>query len=562
YYTRSRKIPWLAKEAFETRDWPHAIELSQERISIFSVSISNAAPIITKMIGETDLIDGFWDTVEEHYQSLISERYEADLALAYLASMRRRTYQNIWNPIGSGLYGKTEIGADFLCHFTASGEMTPELVQLILAVPGIKAPFRDLPSDAVRVSERMNTELQIGLDRPLERIEVVNAGFFRNRGAYIVGSVRVAGEDGPLALALLHREDGIEVDAVILRETTLRHIFSSTLANQHVTVNRYHELVEYLHGLMPVRPRGMHYSTIGYNHVGKLAVMEQITTGLDVHNEALDDAPGPPGSVAIGFTSPSTEYVLKIIRDKPTKHYKWGEFHGKESVLAKYHGVHEKNRSGSMLDNVIYSNLWLPRKMFKPALLDEILQEASDSVSLSDDDVFFSHLIVQRKLVPVPLYLQNCTREEAEMVVIRLGQCIRNNAATNVFNRDLDGRNYGVSSLRFVYLFDYDAVEVLTDVKVRTNTDLVDGEEGIPDWYFEDGVVFLPEEIEAHLRLPDKELRRLFREAHGEMLTVDYWTRMQRLLKEGYVPRVRTYPRSTQLIQEGAEGNLTLSPQR
>jgi len=253
---------------------------------------------------------------------------------------------------------------------------------------------------------------------------------------------------------------------------------------------------------------------------------------------------------------------LKIIRDKPTAQYKWGEFHGTESVLAKYRGVHAQNRSGSMLDNIIYSNLWLPRKMFKTALLNEILEQTNDSVSLSGGEVFFRHLIVQRKLVPVPLYLQDCTREEAEMVVIRLGQCIRNNAATNIFNRDLDGRNYGVSSLRFVYLFDCDAVEVLTDVKVRTNTDLEDGEEGIPEWYFENGIVFLPEEIEAHLRLPDSGLRRLFREAHGELLTVDYWTRMQRLLDQGHVPSVRTYPRSTQLTLERAEANLTLSPRQ
>jgi len=255
--------------------------------------------------------------------------------------------------------------------------------------------------------------------------------------------------------------------------------------------------------------------------------------------------------------------VLKVIRNKPTEHYKWGgDFENKESVLVKYRNVHEENRSGSMLDNIIYSNLWLPRKMFKESLLEELLDEASDTITANEDRLFFEHLIVQRKLIPIPLYLQTCTREEAEMVVIRLGQCIRNNAATNVFNKDLDGRNYGVSSLRFVYLFDYDAVEVLTDVKVRTNTDAEAGEEDVPDWFFEDGIVFLPEEIEAHLRLPDSGLKRLFREAHGELLTVAYWTRMQRLLKEGYVPRVRTYPRTTQLTLEGAEANLTLSPRR
>ena len=561
YYLRSRKIPWLAKQAFETWDWPGAIQLSQERLDIFSVSIADSTPALRNLIGANEQVKGFWDMVEDRFRQLVEHRYEADLALAYLTAIRRQAHKNIWIPEAQVRGIDTSVPPDFLRHFKAPGQMTPALVEGILSVPGIDAPFKDISGDAVLVSERINEELQISDDRPLQRIEVVKAGFYRNRGAYIVGALEVAGETGPLTLALLHRKDGVQVDSVILRETTLRHVFSSTLANLHVIETRYHELVEYLHGLMPVRPRGEHYSTIGYNHVGKLVVMEQITSGLDANNETLDHAPGPPGSVAIGFTSPATEYVLKIIRDKPTDQYKWGEFHGKETVLAKYRGVHGINRSGSMLDNIIYSNLWLPRKMFKTALLNEILQEANDSVSLTGDAVFFSHLIVQRKLIPVPLYLQDCTPEEADLVVIRLGQCIRNNAAANVFNKDLDGRNYGVSSLRFVYLFDYDAVEVLTDVKVRTNTDMEDGEEGIPDWYFEDGTIFLPEELEAHLRLPDQGLRRLFREAHGELLGVDYWTRMQSLLSEGHVPRVRTYPRTTQLSLERDEANLRLTPQ-
>ena len=48
-----------------------------------------------------------------------------------------------------------------------------------------------------------------------------------------------------------------------------------------------------------------------------------------------------------------------------------------------------------------------------------------------------------------------------------------------------------------IYLYDYDAVEALTDVKVRTNRDRCEGEEEVPGWFFEPGVVFLPEEIEA-----------------------------------------------------------------
>jgi hypothetical protein len=40
YYIRSRRIPWLAKEAFETRNWPRALKLSHERIAIFGASIA------------------------------------------------------------------------------------------------------------------------------------------------------------------------------------------------------------------------------------------------------------------------------------------------------------------------------------------------------------------------------------------------------------------------------------------------------------------------------------------------------------------------------------------
>jgi len=549
YYIRSRRIPWLAKEAFETRNWPRALELSHERIAIFGASIGQAVPLLKLVVQENDRIGGFWNTVEERYRGLVRHRYEADLALAYLNSVRRHVYENSWLPVA---YDRGDVSPRqgrpaFLSRIEAAGAVTPEIVRQILSVPGIGAPWRDIGDDAALVAARINDELGLADGAGIAGIDVVEAGFYRNRGAYIVGGIDLGGKTVPLSLALLHSEAGVYVDAVILRETTLRHVFSSTLANFHVTVTEYHELVDYLYSLMPARPRGMHYSTVGYNHVGKLAVMEQITEGLERPGEALDHAPGPPGSVAIGFTSPATQYVLKVIRDEPTENYKWDRFDGVAAVLDKYRRVHGINRSGSMLDNINYINLSLPRSMFGEALLEDLMEAASETVSLYRDEVFFAHLVVQRKLIPIPLYLEDCSPEAAEMAVIRLGQCIRNNAASNVFNKDLDGRNYGVSTLGFVYLFDYDAVETLTEIKVRTNLDRVDGEEDVPDWFFEEGPIFLPEELEAHLRLPDRDLRRLFREAHGELLTVDYWTRMQRLSNEGKVPRVRTYPRSTQL---------------
>jgi isocitrate dehydrogenase kinase/phosphatase len=233
-----------------------------------------------------------------------------------------------------------------------------------------------------------------------------------------------------------------------------------------------------------------------------------------------------------------------VIRDKPTRHYKWGEFEGLESVIRKYTRVHEINRTGSMLDSIIYYNVRLDRRWFSAALLEQLLSNASLSVSLNGDDVIFKYLIVQIKLTPLPVYLENASEKQAETVIVNLGYCIKNNAAANIFNKDLDARNYGVSSFSMVYLFDYDALEELKEVKIRTNLDREDGEEDIPDWYFEDGVIFLPEELVAGLCIPQRSLCDLFAKRHANLLTTDYWNNIQQDLLAGTVPRVSVYPDS------------------
>jgi isocitrate dehydrogenase kinase/phosphatase len=235
------------------------------------------------------------------------------------------------------------------------------------------------------------------------------------------------------------------------------------------------------------------------------------------------------------------------VRDAPTVAYKWGTFPGVAAVIDKYRVVHEINRAGSMLDNVMYFNLRLDRELFEPALLEEICQQAPGSVHLAETGVFLRSLIVQLKIVPLPVYLESCSESETRAVIVSLGHCIRNNAATNIFNKDLDSRNYGVGRYGRVFLFDYDAVEKLTDVKIRTNTDLEPGEEGIPGWFFENGIVFLPEELEYGMQFKSDHARRCFRQVNRDLMTIEYWTRVQEMLKADELPELRVYPESAWL---------------
>jgi isocitrate dehydrogenase kinase/phosphatase len=561
YYRRSRAIPFQAKAAFETRSWPAMLQLSHDRLSIYATSLEKLVAPLRAGCPELSKDETFWGDVELAYDRRIAGRYEADLAFAFINSMRRKIFAGEWEPVeysyGRAAAPRTSLADPVVLGFRAKLPVEPRTMLRVLDVPKLAAPWRDKDGDArLAATEISRRLLALGLPEGSDmRVLVANAGFFRNRGAYIAARIAVPGHGVyPLLIALLNENGGLYVDALLTDSDELQYVFSSTLANFHVTNPHYHELAQFLFSLMPKRPLGLHYSTIGYNHTGKVAVMNEILREQRRTGERLDTAVGFRGTVAIGFSMPSSRYVMKIIRDRPTSGYKWGHFPGIEAVLRKYQLVHEMDRAGSMLDNIIYYNVTLDEGMFAPALLDELTEAAGQTVQRSGGKVLFKHLITQMKMIPLPVYLETATREDALKAVIGLGDCIKNNAAANVFNKDLDGRNYGVSQISKVYLFDYDAVEPLTGVKVRTNVGREDGEEDVPDWVFEEGTIFLPEEMMVGLRIDDRDLRRAFRDAHPEIMTVDYWEGMQRALLRGLVPKVRAYPTSRRIRREPRTG--------
>ena len=515
---------------------------------MYSEHINALGPRVKQAFPQLARREELAQNMESVYLRLIQGRYEADQALAYLHSVVRKISQGEWRPVEYS-FGEAAIPTNSNAPpvyetFQIHGPVSAQTVSDILGLVDFAVPFRALTEDAELLAARINREVadRTGQPDPIQSIDMVKAGFFRNRGVYLVGRLTFKRGVTPLIIALLNDEDGIYVDAVLTTEADTHNLFSSTLASFLVTNSRYHELAAFMFSIMPHRPMGLHYSTLGFHHIGKVAIMGEIKAELEQTGEVFDVAVGFPGTVAIGFAAKHSAYNLKVIRDKPTDQYKWGDFQGIDAVLDKYRKVHEINRTGSMMDNVIFYNLRLPKNLFAPRLLQQLLMQAGRSVALKGSFVVFKHLIAQLKIIPIPVFLETASQADAETATVNMGYTIKNNAAANIYNKDLDARNYGVSVFLKVFLFDYDAIEPLTEVKVRTNTDMIDGEEDVPHWFFEDGTVFLPEEIEAGLLLSQRNLRRRFRDAHGDLLTVEYWENIQEQLREGRVPIVQTYP--------------------
>src|SRR5690606_25089224 len=99
YYVRSRRIPYRAKAAFEIRNWPETFNLSRERLNIYGRNLQVLLPLLKEAWPQFADERGFWVEVEAQYLAQIRNRYEADLAFAFLRSTRRLMRQGEWAPV-------------------------------------------------------------------------------------------------------------------------------------------------------------------------------------------------------------------------------------------------------------------------------------------------------------------------------------------------------------------------------------------------------------------------------------------------------------------------------
>ena len=193
YYVESRSIPNLAKAAFERLDPATSLDLSLRRLSVYSTSVHALARRLREALPAAADDEAFWERIEARYLTLIEGRYESDIAFAYIHSARRMMYEGMWKPVEYAFLHhrepaserSTAVRIDFPVD---AGEDLAALVDRILDVPCLERHWRDREGDVRRVTERLRSILGEDGRRPVE-IQMTDAGFFRNRGAYVVGRI-------------------------------------------------------------------------------------------------------------------------------------------------------------------------------------------------------------------------------------------------------------------------------------------------------------------------------------------------------------------------------------
>jgi isocitrate dehydrogenase kinase/phosphatase len=216
--------------------------------------------------------------------------------------------------------------------------------------------------------------------------------------------------------------------------------------------------------------------------------------------------------------------------------------------MSKYRIVFGHDRAGRLIDAHEFEHLRFNRDRFTPALLAELAGSAARTVTVVDDVVILHHVYVERKVVPLDIYLRESNPLKGGAAIIDYGRAIKDLAMSNIFPGDMLLKNFGVTRSGRVVFYDYDELSRVTECSFRElpQTTDPDREMSAEPWFgVGDGDVF-PEEFQSFLGIRS-ELREVLLRHHSDLFGVRFWRRVQDRVRSGEVIEIFPYDRSRRL---------------
>ncbi|HKV08810.1 MAG TPA: bifunctional isocitrate dehydrogenase kinase/phosphatase [Thermoanaerobaculia bacterium] len=546
---RVREITHWVKRRFENRDWAGIRRVTVEREDLPGETVGNTFESLRAQLGDQLADRSLWARLKAAYTGLILGRDDFEIAQTFFNSLVRRVFPHDgvdpaidytvdefplpfrgWEMASARMYAVHRVDAAVLCR--------------VLADAGFEIPFRDLEGDAALAAERFEQGLLDALGTPeIEALDVLRPVFFRNKGAYVIGRARKGDRVVPLVLALSN-EDGLAVDAVIWTEDEVSVVFSFARWYFHVDVASPREVIGFLKSILPKKRTAELYISLGYKKHGKTELYRDLMAHIAGSGEQFVPARGQAGLVMEVFNLPSYEYVFKVIKDAfpPQKNTT------RSKVMGRYQTVQVHDRVGRLVGFQEFEHLRFPRARFSPDYLEHLLKTASETVSVAGDEVTVGHCYVERRIIPLDLYVEEFPEEAAVAAVIDWGQCLKDLAAANIFPGDILVKNFGVTRHGRVLSYDYDELCPLTDCNFRKIPAPRNEEEEIASeaWFAVDELDVFPEELRTFLGLQGR-LREAFLSEHSDLFEVEPWQRLQELHRKGEIVSFYPYGRERRL---------------
>ena len=535
-----------ARERFENREWHGAANDATERLELYRRALDTLVAEVGALLGERAEDRRLWIGIKAVYSALIARRHDPEIAETFFNSLTRRIFTTV------GVDQQVEfVHPDFempqqpannsffrTYHASTSLEHT---LAVIIDDAQFAVPFANLEHELVLAANAIAARLgELVITPTSATIEMITAPFFRNKAAYLVGRITDStGQVVPLVLALLHPEQGVSIDAVLLHEDDVAVLFSFTRAYFRVVAERPHDLVWFLKTLMPRKRVAELYIAIGYNKHGKTELYRDLLHALEANPEQFTIAPGVRGMVMLVFTLPSYDLVFKIIKDE----FDAPKTSTRRDVMDKYDLVFQHDRAGRLIDAQAFEHLQFRRSQFAPDLLQALERDAASTTDSGSDTVILRHLYIERRVTPLDLFVRNAPVEAAHAAVEDYGQTIKDLAASNIFPGDMLLKNFGVTRHGRVVFYDYDELCWLSDCVFREipAPRNEDEELAAEPWYSVGERDIFPAELGRILGL-NGTLRAAFLARHADLFNTPFWHDTQARIQAGELADIFPYP--------------------
>jgi len=564
HYRLFREVSASAKERFEREEWIEGQRAMRERIQFYDDRVRETVEILQGAYDAAGLGEDVWQKAKLFYIGLLTDHKQPELAETFFNSvfcqMMHRTYFH-----NDFIFVRPAISTEYIesdpptyrCYYPNKDGFAGTIRQMFLDFAW-QCEFEDLDRDVDYILRSISAQLGTIPAREANlQIQVLNAAFYRNKGAYVIGNTVNGAQEYPFAVPVLHSGDGrLYLDTIILDAWRIGVLFSLSRAYFMVDMEVPSGYVQFLRGIMPNKPRSELYTMLGLGKQGKTMFFRDLIFHLHHSADQFVIAPGIRGLVMTVFTLPSYPYVFKVIKDvfgssKEVDH---------ETVRRKYQLVKQVDRVGRMADTLEFSKVALPRARFSPELIAELYREIPSMIEEDGDDLIIRHVYIERRMEPLNMYLEKaekqCRADLVEHAVVEYGNAIRELAIANIFPGDLLWKNFGVTRYGRVVFYDYDEIEYMTDCKFRRIPPAPDFETEMSGevWYSVSRLDVFPEEFERFLLVSDR-IRQAFMKHHADLFDVGFWQHAQEQVRAGIVQDFFPYPES-QRFCNGLAGTL------
>ena len=564
-----------AKQRFEAADWHGQQRAQRERIEFYDTRVEEAVDRLQREFDTAHLADDTWQQVKLHYIGLLVDHHQPELAETFFNSVTTKILHHSYfrnaflfvRPAVSTEYIENDEPASlptYRAYYPTRDTLRETLLRIVDNFQ-LQLPFIDLARDIDAVMAALRRHVGDGVRlRANFQIQVLSSMFFRNKGGYIIGKIVNGFAEMPFALPVLHSQPtpgrptaagrpstaaaegglghaepgALYIDAALFAEDDLLMLFSFARAYFMVDMEIPSAYVQFLRSLMPRKPRNEIYSALGLQKQGKNNFYRDFLYHLRHSSDKFGIAPGIKGMVMLVFDLPSFPYVFKVIKD----FYPPQKDTTRELIKRKYLLVKTHDRVGRMADTLEYTSVAFPRSRISDELVAELQHFCPSQIEVDGDSLVIKHVYIERRMIPLNIYLRDATPEQLEHAVIEYGNAIKDLVAANIFPGDMLWKNFGVTRHGKVVFYDYDEIEYITDCNFRKVPTPRNEEEEMSGevWYSVGPRDVFPETFEPFL-LGNPAVREVFMKHHADLLDAAFWQGHKARIQAGHVHDVFPY---------------------